>query len=85
MTLLLAAAVWAMQSGRGELAAVAIGAAAAMKGYPLIFAALFLAWRQWRFLAITVITTVFLSCVAMISYDGLHFGHALRLLPRRSP
>jgi hypothetical protein len=79
VTLLLAAAVWAMQSGRGELAAVAIGAAAAMKGYPLIFGALFLAWRQWRLLAITAITTVFLSGVALISYYGLHVGHALRL------
>ena len=75
-----------MQSGRGELAAVAIGAAAAMKGYPLIFAALFLG-----------VATMAppgnsrhhdgLSQLAWpsISYYGLHVGHALRLFHERSP
>jgi hypothetical protein len=68
LTLLLAASVWALQTDRPELAAVAIGAAAAMKGYPLIFAALFVVRGRWRPLAITAVTTAGLTLAAALAY-----------------
>jgi hypothetical protein len=80
VTLLLAAFVWALQTGRGELAAVAIGTAAAIKGYPVIFGGLFLAWRQWRLLAIAGAIAIGLSVIAAVYYYGWHLGRVFSLM-----
>jgi hypothetical protein len=81
ITLLLAAFVWALQTGRRDLAAVAVGTAAAIKGYPLIFAALFLVWRQWRPLIITAATAMGLTFVGSVYY-GFNLPHTISLLRR---
>jgi Glycosyltransferase family 87 len=57
-------AVWAVQTDRRFVAAVAIGAAGAMKGYPLAFAVLFLVRRDWRSIAVVGVTTVVLTFLA---------------------
>ncbi len=79
VTLLFAAAVYAIASGRPDLAAVAIGTAGALKGDPLAFAVLFLVWGWWRQLAITAATAAVLTLVSASHYS-LNVLHLLPLL-----
>ena len=69
VTLLLAASVWALQTSRYDVAAVAIGGAAAIKVFPLVFVVLFLIWRLWRPLFITLATTFALTFFGSIYYS----------------
>ena len=84
VTLLLAAFVWGLQTGRSTLAAVAIGVAAALKLYPVIFAALFLVRRQWRALGVTVATAAILTFLGSVYYD-FNLPYALSLLREDLP
>ncbi len=79
VTLALALFAWAWQTNRTELAAVAIGVAAAIKGYPLIFAALFLARGQWRNLAIVAGTALVLTFAGSGFYN-FDLPHTLSLM-----
>ena len=84
VTLLLAAFVWGLQTDHPNLAAIAIGAAAAMKVYPLIFAALFLVKKQWRQLSVTAVAGLLLSLLGSIYYD-FNLIHAINLFRGNVP
>ncbi len=76
--LLLALTVWSLQKDRTTVAALAIGAAAAIKVYPAIFALLFLARGQSRPLLLSGITALGLTFVGSVYYN-FDLLHALSL------
>lgn len=82
VTILLAGFVWCLQTDRYAWAAAAIGAAGAMKGYPLLFAMLFVVRGQWRALAIAAATAVVLTFLGSVFYD-FDLLHTIELLRER--
>ncbi|WP_027005384.1 glycosyltransferase family 87 protein [Conexibacter woesei] len=69
ITVLLVALAWAWQTDRWVVAALAIGAMTAMKGYPIIFAAPLLVGRQWRALALCIVSAGLLTVLGSIYYN----------------
>lgn len=69
ITMLVVALAWAWQTDRWVVAALAIGAMTAMKGYPIIFAAPLLVGRQWRALALCIVSAALLTLLGTIYYN----------------
>ena len=80
--LLLATFVYGLQTDRPGLAAVAIGAAAAMEAYPLFFAAFFVAHKRWRQLGIMAGTVIVLTLFGSVYHD-FDLWHMLGLWHRQ--
>lgn len=68
-TLLIVAIAWAMQTRRWTIAAVAIGAAAALKGYPAILGAPLLVRGMWKQIAIAIVVAALLTLLGTIYYN----------------
>jgi hypothetical protein len=68
-TLLIIVVAWAMQTNRWTTAAVAVGAAAALKGYPAILGAPLLVRGLWRQVAIAVVVAALLTLLGTIYYN----------------
>jgi hypothetical protein len=68
ITVFIAGMAYSLQTGRRTTAALCIAAAGAMKAFPLIFAAIFLARRDWRSLGVVVGGTLVLSFLGTIYY-----------------
>jgi hypothetical protein len=79
VTVLLAGFAFSLQTGRTTLAAVIVGAMAALKGYPIIFAAVFLVRREWRAIGICLAVAVVLTFLGSIFYN-FDLPHTLDLL-----
>ncbi|MCX6386195.1 MAG: glycosyltransferase family 87 protein [Solirubrobacterales bacterium] len=78
-TVLIAGFVWLTQTGRSKAAAVLIGAAAAMKGFPILFVAVPLVRRDWLACATAIGTAVGLTVLGS-AYYSFDLPHALSLL-----
>jgi hypothetical protein len=82
VTLLIAGMAYSLQTGRRGTAALCIAAAGAMKGYPLLFAAIFLVRRDWRSLGIVVSGVLVLSFLGTVFY-GFDIVRTIDLLRPR--
>jgi hypothetical protein len=80
-TLLIVALAWAMQKGNWTVAAVAVGAAGALKGYPVILGAPLLVRGMWKQIALAAAVAAALTLLGTIyySFDVVHAWHLLRL------
>jgi hypothetical protein len=81
-TLLIILLAWAMQTRRWTLAAVAVGAAAALKGYPAILGAPLLVRGMWKQCAIAVVVALLLTLLGTIYYS-FDVAHSWDLLHDR--
>lgn len=79
VTVLLAGFAYCVQTRRIMWAAVLVGVMAAMKGYPIVFAALFLVRGQWRAIAVCVVVAVVLTFLGSIFYS-FDLPHTISLL-----
>ncbi len=79
VTVLLAGFVWSLQTNRPLIAAGLIGAAGAMKGYPIVFAALLLIRREWSATIAAIVVAAALTLVST-AYLGLGVGEMIDLL-----
>jgi Glycosyltransferase family 87 len=68
-TLLIVVLAWAMQTRRWTIVAVAVGAAAALKGYPAILGAPLLVRGMWKQVAIAVAVAALLTLLGTIYYN----------------
>ena len=82
LLLLLTAACWAAQRGRGRLAGALIGLAAASKIFPLVFLLYFLRKRNWSALAAAVTTMAAAAAVSIAVFGWpMHRTYLLQVLP----
>jgi len=79
VTVLLAGFVWSLQTNRPLVAAALVGAAGAMKGYPILFASLLLIRREWSATIAAVVVAAVLT-LASTAYLGLGVGEMIDLL-----
>jgi hypothetical protein len=79
VTVLLAGFAFCLQTRRTMAAAVIVGAMIALKGYPAIFAVVFLVRGQWRPLAVCVGVAVILTFLGSTFYS-FDLPHTLDLL-----
>jgi hypothetical protein len=81
-TLALFGFAWAMSNGRSRQAALFVGAAGALKIYPFIFVAAFIARRDWRSVAYATGCALFLTFLGC-GYYGFDVAHTLDLYSQR--
>ena len=68
--LILAASALSARRGAWKWSAVLIGAAAAMKGYPLLFVLVLVGGRRYRDATVAVVTAVALTLVSFMTFSG---------------
>jgi len=78
--LLLAASALSARRDCWKWSAVLIGAAAAMKGYPLVFVLVLVGARRYREAAVSVITAAGLTLVSFLTFSGGLLENARALL-----
>ena len=82
LLLLLTAACWAAQRGRGRLAGSLVGLAAAFKIFPAVFLFYFLRKRNWSALAAAVVTMAAAAAVSVAVFGWpMHRAYLLQVLP----
>lgn len=79
VTVLLAGFAYAVQTNRMTLAASLVGAMAAIKGYPIIFGAVFLVRKDWRALGVCLAVAAALTFLGSAFYD-FNLPHTIDLL-----
>jgi hypothetical protein len=79
VTVLLAGYAYALQTNRMTTAAALVGAMAAIKGYPIVFGAVFLVRMDWRSIGVCVGVAVVLTFLGSGYYD-FNLPHTLDLL-----
>ncbi len=82
LLVILTGACWAAQRGRGKLAGLLIGLAAACKIFPAIFLFYFVRKRNWEALGTAIVTLLAASVISVASFGWpLHRTYLLQVLP----
>ena len=82
LLLLLTAACWAAQRGRGKLAGSLVGLAAACKVFPIVFICYFVRKRNWSALSAAVMSLLVAAAVSVAMFGWpMHRTYLLQVLP----